>query len=284
LIHNHRIGREFLAQASLLIARRRGLPFVLTPYHHPRWRGYRYSGWTRIYRAADAVLTLTAAERAELIGLGVAPERLHVIGGAADQPLPGDPRRFRARIDAGERPLVVFLGQLYDYKGVADLVEAAEGLRRRRIEFEVAFLGPETPFSRRFFAKRRLPWLHVLGHVSDQTKWDALEAATILCVPSRQESFGRVFLEAWSKAKPVVGARIPAVSEVVTDGETGLLVEPGSVAQLARALERLLADPALAARLGENGQQEVLDRFNWREVVGRVEAVYAELIEASGTT
>ncbi len=279
LIHNHRIGREFLALASLAIARRRGVPFVLTPYHHPRWRGYRYSGWTRVYRAADAVLTLTRAEREELIRLGVAPERLHVIGGAAEQPLAADGSRFRARIGAGERPLVVFIGQLYSYKGVADLVAAGEALHSRGNDFKLVFLGPETPFSRGFFAKQQQPWLHVLGRVDDQTKWDALEAATALCVPSRQESFGRVYLEAWSKSTPVVGARIPAVSEIVTDGETGLLVEPGSVSELARALERLLADPALAARLGENGRREVEGRFSWREVVARVESVYADLIE-----
>ena len=280
LIHNHRIGREFLAQASLTIARKQGLPFVLTPYHHPRWRGYRYSGWTRVYREADAVLTLTRAEREELVTLGVSPERLHVIGGAADQPLSADGSRFRARIGAGDRPLVVFLGQLYSYKGVADLVAAAEALHARGSEFELAFLGPETPFSQSFFAKHSQPWLHVLGRVDDQTKWDALEAATALCVPSRQESFGRVYLEAWSKSTPVVGARIPAVSEIVTDGETGLLVEPGSVGELARCLERLLGDPTLGARLGTNGRREVEGRFSWREVVARVEAVYTELIEA----
>src|SRR5438876_7531479 len=54
LIHNHRIGREFLALASLEVARRRGLAFVLSSYHHPNWKGYLYSGWLRAYRAADA--------------------------------------------------------------------------------------------------------------------------------------------------------------------------------------------------------------------------------------
>jgi len=145
LIHNHRIGREFLAQASLTIARKRGLPFVLTPYHHPRWRGYRYSGWTRVYREADAVLTLTRAEREELIRLGVAPERLHVIGGAADQPLSADGSRFRARIRAGDRPLVVFLGQLYSYKGIADLVAAGEALHARGSEFDRQWQAVEPP-------------------------------------------------------------------------------------------------------------------------------------------
>jgi glycosyltransferase involved in cell wall biosynthesis len=281
LIHNHRIGREFLAEASLRVARRRGLPFALTPYHHPRWKGYRYRAWISIYREADAVFTLTAAEQEELVRLGVKAERLHVIGGAADQPLPADGARFRARLGTGDGPLVLFLGQLYDYKGVADLFEAAEAVRRRGVELELVYAGPPTPFSDRFFAGRARPWLHVLGRIDDQSKWDALEAATVLAVPSRQESFGRVYLEAWSKSKPVIGARIPSVAEVVTDGETGLLVEPGSVAGLAAALERLLADTALGEQLGGNGLREIAKRFNWPEVVRRVEAVYDELIAAA---
>jgi glycosyltransferase involved in cell wall biosynthesis len=280
LIHNHRIGREFLALASLVVARKRGLPFVLTPYHHPKWQGYRYSGWTRVYRAADAVLTLTEAEARELERLGVAPQRLHVIGGAGDQPMPADGARFRATIGSTGNPLVVFAGQLYRYKGVPLLVAAGDALRSRGVQVDLAFLGPETRFSRGFFANHQRPWIHVLGKVDNQTKWDALEAATVVCVPSEQESFGRVYIEAWSKGKPVVASRIPAVSEVVTDGESGLLVHPGSVEELARALERLLTDPQLAERLGANGRREVATRFNWGEVVNRVESVYESLIEA----
>jgi len=278
IIHNHRIGREFLAIASLAVARRRGLPFVLTPYHHPRWRGYRYSGWTAVYRAADAVLTLTEAEARELRRLGVDPTRLHVIGGAADEPMAADAGRFLARINGGSRAVVLFLGQLYDYKGVSTLLAAAQELRGHGVEFDLVYIGPETEFSRGVFAQRRPEWVHVLGVVDNQTKWDAIEAATVVCVPSAQESFGRVYLEAWAKGKPVIGGRIAPVMEVVTDGQNGLLVEPGSVAHLESALELLLTDPDLARRLGESGREEQAKRFTWRQVVERVEAVYEGLL------
>lgn len=278
LIHNHRIGREFLAQASLRVARQRGLPFVLTPHHHPKWKGWRYQGWTNVYRAADAVLVLTRAELEELVALGVGPDRLHVIGGAGDEAMPADASRFRPRIGGAAGPILLFLGQLWRYKGFVELVEAAGILRARGSNCEVVLIGPATPFSERFLSKHMRPWLHVLGVVDRQTKWDAIEAATVVCLPSHQEAFGRVYLEAWSKAKPVIGGRIPAVSEVVTDGRTGLLVQPGSVDQLVRAVERILADPQFAARLGTEGLAEVEGRFNWREVVSRVESVYESVL------
>ena len=251
---------------------------MLTPYHHPRWRGYRYSGWTTVYRAADAVLTLTEAEARELRRLGVDPPRLHVIGGAADEPMAADAGRFLARINGGLRPVVLFLGQLYDYKGVSTLLAAAQELRGHGVEFDLVYIGPETEFSRGVFAQRRPDWVHVLGAVDNQTKWDAIEAATVVCVPSAQESFGRVYLEAWAKGKPVIGGRIAPVMEVVTDGQNGLLVEPGSVSHLESALELLLTDPDLARRLGESGREEQAKRFTWRQVVERVEAVYEGLL------
>jgi glycosyltransferase involved in cell wall biosynthesis len=279
LIHNHRIGREFLAQASLAVARRRGIPFVLTPHHHPKWRGFRYQGWLDVYRSADAVLVLTQAELREMLGLGVNNERLHLIGGATEDPPAADPARFRLKIGASGRPLVLFVGQLYQYKGVAQLVAAVEALNARGIPVDLALLGSHTSFSRRFFSRKSRSWLHVLGSVDERTKWDGIEAATVVCLPSQHEAFGRVYLEAWSKAKPVVGGRIPAVEEVVTDGVTGLLVEPTSAQQIAQALERLLSDPDLARRLGEQGRREVQERYTWDRVVARIESVYDSLLQ-----
>lgn len=283
IVHAHRIGREFLAMASMTVARRRGLPFVLTPYHHPRWRGWRYSAWNGVYRAADAVMTMTTAESKELQELGVREDRLFVIGGAGDEPMAGDASRFFTRIGKRSDGLVLFLGQMYDYKGVATLLDAATELRARGVDLDVAFVGPQTHYSMRLFSERSAPWIHVTGPVDNQTKWDAIEASTLVCVPSAQESFGRVYIEAWAKGKPVIGGRIPAVTEVIDDGVDGLLVEPGSVFQLAQALERLLGDPALASRMGDTGRQERERRFTWKRVVARVERVYEGLLEQTTT-
>jgi glycosyltransferase involved in cell wall biosynthesis len=281
LIHSHRIGREFLAQASLAVARKRGLPFVLSPYHHPRWYGYRYAGWTKVYRAADAVLTLTEAEVKELERLGVTRDRIHVVGGAADDPKAGSADRFRASLMLSREPTVVFLGQLYAYKGVGQLLAAADALHASGVHLQLVFLGPETSFSRRLFAKQTRPWVRVLGRVDDQMKWDALEAASLVCVPSAQESFGRVYLEAWSKGKAVIGGRIPAVAEVVTEGVTGMLVDPSSISELEHALYRLITEPELANRLGAAGRHTLEARFSWQKVAARVEAVYDSLLTNS---
>jgi glycosyltransferase involved in cell wall biosynthesis len=78
----------------------------------------------------------------------------------------------------------------------------------------------------------------------------------------------------------VVASRVGGIPEVVVDGETGLLVEPGDVTALAQALGRLLADPALAARMGQAGRRRVEAHFSWDRIADRTLAVYQEAIAA----
>ena len=66
--------------------------------------------------------------------------------------------------------------------------------------------------------------------------------------------------------------------EVVAEGENGLLVDPTSAEEIARALEALLTDPLLATKLGEQGRRTVAERYTWDKVVGRIEAVYDSLL------
>jgi phosphatidylinositol alpha-mannosyltransferase len=90
-----------------------------------------------------------------------------------------------------------------------------------------------------------------------------------------QESFGMVLVEAMAAGLPVVASDIPGYREVVRDEREGLLVPPGDAHALASALERVLSDRALAARLGEAGRRRA-GRYRWEVVVGDLEAVYRE--------
>jgi glycosyltransferase involved in cell wall biosynthesis len=101
-----------------------------------------------------------------------------------------------------------------------------------------------------------------------------LAAIDIFALPSRTESFGIVFLEAWANGKPVVGADAGAVPELVQHEVNGLLAPFGDVDGLARAIERLTLDHVLRAALGGRGRQMAGDRYTWTHVVARVERAY----------
>jgi glycosyltransferase involved in cell wall biosynthesis len=277
LVHNGRIGREGLSFASLQLARRRGVPFVLTPVHHPRWGSWLHRYYHRLYREADAVIALTETERQTLVQLGVRERRVFVTGMGPILADAHDGARFRAEFALGDEPLILYLGQKYAYKGLAALLAAAALVWKRHPETRFAFLGPRTAYSQRLFSTVRDERILELDTVSLQTKTDALAACQVLCVPSTQESFGGVYTEAWSLGKPVVAADIPAVRSVVTDGQDGLLVSqaPGAIAD---ALVSLLGKPGLAQQMGLSGRGKVVQRYTWPCLAQQTERVYDHVL------
>jgi glycosyltransferase involved in cell wall biosynthesis len=221
LVHAGRIGREFLCWAAYKLARKRKVPFVLTPFHHPRWIGWRYRAYLELYRLADAVMTLTQAEKNILIGLGVQADRLHVLGHAPVLPVAAPkPGYF-----GPGGPVVLFLGQKYAYKGLDQLLQAMPLVWQQQPDTRFAFIGPETDYSRKMWKRVRDKRVIIQDRVSDEDKCAALSDSTVFCLPSHQESFGGVFTEAWSFAKPVVGRKIPAVAEIIEPGQDGELSE-----------------------------------------------------------
>lgn len=290
VVHNCRIGREGLSFASLQAARQRGAPFVLTPVHHPRWGGWLHRHYQRLYRAADAVIALTEAERRTLAALGVAERRIFVTGMGPALAARGDGARFRAAYGLGQAPLVLFVGQKYAYKGLRVLLEAARRVWARCPEARFVLIGPRTAYSRRLFAAVTDRRALELDTVDVQTKTDAYAACDVFCLPSTQESFGGVFTEAWSLGKPVVGADIPAVRAVIAEGEDGYCVPLAprvmgeaevDAGSLAERLVTLLEQPALRARLGAAGRRKVAARFTWPRLAEQTEAVYARVREGN---
>lgn len=273
LVHNCRIGREGLTAASLDVARRRGVPFVLTPVHHPRWGGFLHRHYQRMYRAADAVIALTEAERRILVGLGVAEARVHVTGMGPILGERPDGAAFRARHRLGDDPLVLFLGQKYAYKGVEPLLRAAPAVWARHPRARFAFVGPRTRHSRRLFAGLRDDRVLELPEVSLAEKTDALAACDVFCLPSTQESFGGVYTEAWSFGKAVIGGDIPAVRDVIDHGRDGLVSSPAPGA-LADAVGSLLDDGARRRAMGEAGRAKVERLYSWPRLAERTEAAY----------
>ncbi len=96
-------------------------------------------------------------------------------------------------------------------------------------------------------------------------------------MPSSQESFGGVYTEAWSFSKPVIGCNIPAVAEVVSDGQDGYLVEQ-SAAEVGDRITHLLSHPEQAMALGQAGYHKVSERYSWPRLGQKTLAVYQTLM------
>jgi glycosyltransferase involved in cell wall biosynthesis len=279
VIHNVRQGREGLSYASWKMARRLGVPFVFTPVHHPRWGGWLHRHYQALYRAADAVIALTHAEKEALIGLGVKSERIHVTGIGPVLSPTADGDGFRSRAGLDRAPIVLFVGTHYPYKGIETILSAAPRVWARFPDARFLFIGTPTPYSRRLFARHTDPRLVQLGTADSQIKTDALAACDLLCVPSRQESFGGVYTEAWTMGKPVIAGDIPATREVISDGHDGYLVRP-EPSELTSRICALLGDPSLREHLGQAGRAKVQARYTWERLVERTEQVYCRALQA----
>jgi glycosyltransferase involved in cell wall biosynthesis len=276
LIHNVRIGREPLSYASYQVARNRDIPFVLTPVHHPRWKGWLYRAYTDLYKRADAVLALTEVERDMLTAYGVDRRRIHVIGMGPILASGPQPEVFLEKYHI-QPPIVMFLGQHYPYKGYRQLLEAADLVWRKVPETSFVFAGPAVGRSERVFREFADGRIRRLGSIPLQTKTDALAACSLLCVPSTQESFGGVYTEAWSFAKPVIGCKIPAVAEVISDGVDGFLVAQDAE-EIADRICYLLLNPDRAHAMGLKGQLKVQTRYTWERIAQSTEAAYQAVL------
>src|SRR5699024_4788815 len=119
-----------------------------------------------------------------------------------------------------------------------------------------------------------------LGHREDVPA--LLAASDLLVLPSLYEGLPNVVLEAMRFRKPVIATAAPGTTEVVEDGETGLLVPLRKPTELARAIRRVIEDPSLANRLGEAGRARVESEFRAATMVERFAALYERIAREKG--
>jgi glycosyltransferase involved in cell wall biosynthesis len=272
IIHNVFMGREAFSLGLLLATRRAGGRFVFTPLWHQRPLGWSSPAFVELYRSADRVVAMTAIEADWLAAHGAARANLRVIpiGPMNDPQAPAEP----ARALLGDRQIVLFLGQLHDYKGYRELLAAAARFTDRR-DLVFVFAGPDLRGHGRIF--RDAPAnVRYLPSVDDALRNSLLQACALLCVPSSRESFGLVSVEAWACGKPVIGGPAPATRELIDDGVDGFVVAQEPVAIETR-LRTLLDNPDLARQMGARGRDKVQARFAWPAIAAAYLRIYQEL-------
>ena len=159
-------------------------------------------------------------------------------------------------------------------KGVDHTIEAVARLRARHpgLRYRIVGKGSDRARLERLVSRLDLTGVVSFEHdLSDEELADRYRRCTAFVLPSGQEGFGIVFLEAMRFSKPCIGGAAGGTPEVVADGETGLLVPFGDVSALERCLDRLLSDPGLAAEMGRAGRERLEREFlfpRFRERLG----------------
>ena len=205
------------------------------------------------------------ASRTEVVHNGVpGPGRAPVPAGAD-----GGPRR------------VVLVGRLSPRKGTDVAVEALALLRAQGRDVRLELCGSVFPgyewFEDQLRARAAEPDLAGAVTFSGYTSptWPALARAEVVLVPSRAEPFGNAAVEAQLAGRPVVASAVQGLAEIVTSGETGLLVPPDDAPALAAAIAAVLDDPALARSLADAGRASAERQFT----TGRYRAAISEAVQ-----
>jgi glycosyltransferase involved in cell wall biosynthesis len=227
----------------------------------------------RAIAAADAVIVLTPSAARRVRADGVPADRVHVIPSGFDPALftvsPPDP------FPDLPHPRIAYVGRLAPQKGVAVLLEA---FARCRVTASLLIVG-DGP--QRSLLERRARALRgevrFAGFVPHVDVPAVLRHADVLVLPSVYEELGSVLVEAMAVGLPVIAGRVGGVPDLIRDGRNGLLVPPGDPAAFAGAIDRVLADPDLAGRLGV-GARQTARGYAWPALAQRIAGVYRQVL------
>ncbi len=241
---------------------------------------------------ADAVIGPSRAIERELIAAGYSRDMIHYLpnGVAIPAEVDQDAKEKSRAVLAELRPelvcpigspIAVYTGRLHEAKGLADLVTAWQAIVARWPNARLWLVG-EGPFEntlRNWIEAQNLSGRVVLAGVFDNVD-ELLTAADLFVLPSLEEGMSLAMLEAMATGLPIVATDISGNRGLITDGEHGLLVPPQDIGALSAAIEQLLDNRQLAARLGGAARERAQESFSVAETVDRHLELFDNLIGA----
>ncbi len=206
-----------------------------------------------------------------------------------------DPAPFLARYSvadvraqlgiASNAEVILSVARLFEGKGQRELIRAFERVAEERPRAHLVIVGEDAPHLQGKSFRAELESLASTLALTERITFtgqrsdipELMAACDVFALPSFEEPFGLVYLEAMASAKPVVSLTDGGTPEVVVHGETGLLSPPWDVPRLAEHLTQLLADEACAKRMGNAGRERVLSLFTASAMTERIASVYEQL-------
>lgn len=281
LIHAH-VARDYPVVA-LAATPRRCARLVLTRHHYLPLKGnilYR-----RLLARATIIAVSKSVRRTVVESLGASPDQVVTIPNWIDLERATAPRERaveRHKYGITRRVAIALIGQITPLKGQEEFLSAIAKVLATRADVEFLLVGedrePGAPFETRL--RRRIAELGIgsavrfLGYQQDLL--GLLAAVDAVAVPSWNEAFSLVAVEALAAGRPVVASNVGGLAEIVEHEITGLLVPPRDVEALAEAMIRFVEDPALVEHLGHQGRQ-IAARYARGPAIDAVVDVYSRV-------
>ncbi len=246
---------------------------LLSKKRNSEWKrkpGKEEEFWIRkeidLYNKAVKVLTSTENARQSIINdYGVRPEKVVTVGAGVGAPYDKlEPDRFP---DYTAKK-ILFIGKGFKGKGLDTLLSAFSEARTAVPDAQLTIIGPTN-------LNIQGEGLNYLGRITDKNRVkEFYYQHSLFAMPSRNEPVGQVFLEAMSCKLPCIGTTVDAMPELIDDGKTGFIIEPGDTGTLAEYLIRILENPGLATELGKSGFEKLRSNHTWPVVGKRIYEIF----------
>jgi glycosyltransferase involved in cell wall biosynthesis len=284
ILHTHLPRADFLGAVGHCFDSR--IPWICSVHdiYSRSWSG----GWTlplfdRIWRRADAVIAISQAVKDWLVRERHVPaEKVTVIHYGIETERFAWPQPVRDSQGLTHRQMLVgSIGRLEPRKGHEYLIRAMPDVLQQVSQATLRIAGHD-PWGYRQTLQAVIAetgaeeQVQLIGFESDVPAF--LHTLDVFALASRSEGFGQVLIEAMAAGKPVVASRIAPLSEIVVDGDTGLLVEPENPKALAEAIVWLLTHPTAAQHMGRRGQERVRHQFSAAQMAAKTLALYQQVL------
>ena len=267
----------------LKIFDRNKIPFIITPRMHVLDPLFQRSDLYQVAKQANALIAITEYEKEYFTKNGVDPDKIFVTGiGVSPELYEISYSEFKRNHGIPEDyDIVLFIGRIVEYKGIAHIIRSMKRVWKTHPKTYFVIIGKSTSYTneiqKMIRGKRRIL---LIPDASERIKIQALKNSNLLILPSKYESFGGVFLEAWTNGIPVIGAGIPTIKTIIDEGVNGLLLDNIDSNEIADKITYLLENKKTAMEMGANGKQKTLSKYSWNRIAKATLDVYNYVISA----
>lgn len=257
----HCISTGYLARCISEICREKNIRLVNNPFiHFGKWGDSPRQ--INAYKASDILVCPTESFKYEF--LSVAGDFCNPAIVVIPPPIPV-PRGSDPESNNTYGKFLLFIGRREKHKGLPLLLSAYQGLESFG---KLLIVGPGEKIV------SASSDIIDLGEVDEDTKQHLLSCCSLLCVPSNNESFGMVYIEAMSHGKPVIALDIIPINEIIENGRTGILVPPKDTKSLHQAIMELLTNETLGEEMGKAAKHSFESRYSIENTIGRYKKLY----------
>ncbi len=279
ITHLHIHFGDVPAQIGMYAARHAGIPFTVTFHANDLFEHARLLH-EKTHRAAG-VATISAFNRERLLAAGAPVRRLRIVRCGID------PREFpfQPRSSSSDPAVIGVVARLVEKKGIDVLLHATARLTRdgQPVRVSIAGSGPLQHTLRALTDELGIAeQVEFIGPIDNTAITAWMSRLDLFVLPARKDRNGDMdgipvaLMEAMALGVPVVSTRLSGIPELVVDGESGLLAEPGDAEDLARAMTRLLSSPELRDTLVQEGRRRIESEFSQQRNLDRLERLFEE--------